>query len=304
MLTRARNICFVLGLFLAVFGFATSQTPTLAEIQPDELHHAVWQEEAENDYFVTSPICGECHSGIVDETGTDLSFDVAWRSSVMANAANDPYWLASVRKETLANPAELTPLIQDVCANCHMPMARFTANTQGNPQLILDEGGYADPANDLHVFAAEGVSCTICHQIQPDNFGEHESFDGNYLIDATTPIDAREIFGSREVARGSRRMQRGSGFIPVQSDHISAAEMCATCHNLTTPFLDENDEIAGMMHEQSPYSEWLNSDYATSQTCIDCHMLRAEGDAMMVDQGGAVHSGLVRHYTLEAITSY
>ena len=235
--------CF---LFISALGLLLFQNPVQAEVPSDNPHSPVLQTEAEGDFFVTAPICGQCHSGITDSAGTDISFDVAWRSSVMANASNDPYWLASVRRETVANPAELTPIIQDICATCHMPMARFTANMNGSPSLVLDAGGYADPANDLHAFAAEGVSCTVCHQIKDDNFGEPESFDGGYLIDDQTPAGERVLYGTYEISRGSiRRMSLSSGYDVVQSDHLAASELCATCHNLTTPYLDENDEIAG-----------------------------------------------------------
>ena len=31
--------------------------------------------------------------------GEDLSIGFAWRASIMANAARDPYWQAAVRRE-------------------------------------------------------------------------------------------------------------------------------------------------------------------------------------------------------------
>lgn len=295
----ALSLPFVVGIALIVLSLSQSAEQVVhANMPNDAIHQGISQTEAENDYFVTSPICADCHTDIQDAGGNDISYDVAWRSSIMANAANDPYWLASVQRETLANPAELTPVIQDICANCHMPMARVTANTQGDSFLVLGEGGYTDPNHELHAFANEGVSCTVCHQILPDNFGEEESFDGGYLIDTETPIGERAIYGPFPVERGVRNMSRGSGFIPVESEHITSSEMCATCHNLVTPFLDENGEIAGTIHEQSPYTEWLYSDYAESTSCVDCHMLRAEGEAMMVDSGGDLREGLALHHTL------
>ncbi len=44
--------------------------------------------------------------------------------------------------------------------------------------------GYLNPANQLHDLAMDGISCTSCHQIMPDNFGEKDSYSGHYLIDA------------------------------------------------------------------------------------------------------------------------
>lgn len=31
-----------------------------------------------------------------------------------------------------------------------------------------------------------------------------------------------------------------------QSDHISASKMCTTCHNLKTPYVDENGNMLSM----------------------------------------------------------
>ena len=51
--------------------------------------------------FFTSDRCVACHNGIVTAQGEDISFGTSWRPSMMANSARDPYWQASVRRETL-----------------------------------------------------------------------------------------------------------------------------------------------------------------------------------------------------------
>ena len=43
------------------------------------------------DFFAGSGICAVCHTQMVDEAGKDVSIDADWRSSMMANAARDPY---------------------------------------------------------------------------------------------------------------------------------------------------------------------------------------------------------------------
>src|SRR5690606_19267926 len=50
----------------------------------------------------------------------------------------------------------------------------------------------ADPLANL---AADGVSCTACHQIQPTNLGQESSLDGGFLIDLETPPEQRVLFG-------------------------------------------------------------------------------------------------------------
>ena len=56
--------------------------------------------------------------------------------------------------------------------------------------------------------AADGVSCTVCHQISEENLGEHASFDGGYVIDA---FPAGPGQGLRTV-RGVRRPPTGHAF--------------------------------------------------------------------------------------------
>ena len=55
-------------------------------------------------YFAGSGACASCHTNMTDESGADVSIDAFWRATMMANAARDPYWLASVRVETLGAP--------------------------------------------------------------------------------------------------------------------------------------------------------------------------------------------------------
>ena len=88
--------------------------------------------------FATSDKCLACHNGMSTPSGEDVSIGSAWRASIMANAARDPYWQAAVRREIVDHPAAATA-IQDECATCHAPMARFEAHTSGR-QLELFSG--------------------------------------------------------------------------------------------------------------------------------------------------------------------
>ena len=52
--------------------------------------------------------------------------------------------------------------------------------------------------------------------------------------------------------------------------------------NVKTPFTDDAGNILSTtpeseFPEQMPYSEWLASDYAGTQSCQQCHMARANG---------------------------
>jgi hypothetical protein len=237
-------------------------------------------------HFAGSGTCAMCHSEMVDEAGTDVSIDTFWRSTMMANAARDPYWQASVREEIQSHP-EYQAVIEDTCATCHMPMARFTAVAAGGQGQIF-ETGFLDPAHELHELALDGVSCTLCHQIEPSNLGEVSSFNGGFSIDSDLPSGERVNYGPFPVRPGlAQLMQQVSGFIPVESLHVKQAELCAACHTLYTPTIDAGGEIVGQFPEQMPFLEWLNSDYQDTLSCQGCHMPEAEGGVVLSTMGRA-----------------
>lgn len=143
----------------------------------------------------------------------------------------------------------------------------------------------------------DGISCTLCHQIKPDNFGDPESYSGHYLIDSQTPAGERLLYGPYGSPPGQQRIMQGvSGFIPELGPHIEESEMCGTCHNLNTPFLDSQDQIAGEFPEQAVYSEWLNSDFADQKSCQGCHMPEAQGSVQLSTTGGPKRSPFYQHY--------
>jgi hypothetical protein len=231
---------------------------------------------------------------MVDEAGADVSIDTFWRASMMANSARDPYWLASVRGETLSHP-EYQAVIEDKCAACHMPMAHSTAAAEGGTGVVLDDG-FSDQAHPLHALAIDGISCTVCHQIRQDGFGEEASFSGGYVIDTEVPAGERETFGQFQAGQQLVQiMQSASGFVPIQSPHVLQAEMCATCHTLYTPYVDAAGEIAGVFPEQMAYQEWQASSFGGSISCLDCHMPVAQGSVQLSTTGGPPRSPFYQH---------
>lgn len=246
-------------------------------------------------YFAGSGACASCHTNMTDESGADVSIDAFWRATMMANAARDPYWLASVRVETLGAP-ELKDVIEDKCTTCHMPMARTTVAVMDEAPGLLFESGFASPDHPHHALANDGVSCTLCHQIEPEGLGEMASFSGGFTIDTERPADERPAYnrfaGNPDL---SAVMQNASGFVPEQSEHITQAALCASCHTLHTPYLDASGAIAGEFPEQTPYFEWLHSQYAESTPCQGCHMPTAEGGVVTSVVGGEPRSPFAKH---------
>src|ERR1051326_5183854 len=68
--------------------------------------------------FATSQDCIACHNSLTPPPDEDVSVGVAWRSSIVANSSRDPYWQASVRRETIDHPMRATD-IEDECSICH-----------------------------------------------------------------------------------------------------------------------------------------------------------------------------------------
>ncbi len=220
----------------------------------------------ERDFFHTSDQCIACHSGMVSPSGEDISIGYTWRASMMANSARDPYWQAGVRREVMDHP-EAQATIEDSCSTCHMPMARFHAANN------LSVGEVFASLDSWDSRAMDGVSCTVCHQIQSDNFGDESSFGGGFVIDSDAPLGERLVFGPHDVDSGRQRVMQSAGeFIPSEGAHLQESELCATCHTLFTESLNEAGEQVGQLAEQVPYQEWLHSDYRGTQSCQNCHM--------------------------------
>jgi hypothetical protein len=246
---------------------------------------------ATTELFVTSSECIACHSNLTSPSGEDISIGYNWRASMMANSARDPYWHAGVRRESMDHP-EAQAAIEDKCSTCHMPMMRFTnAHAGGRGQVFATLEN--QPANAL---AMDGVSCTVCHQIQPDNFGQHESFDGGFEIETETPTGQRHIFGPHDVDGGHERiMNSASRFVPTQTQHLKESELCGTCHTLYTQALGPNGTVIGELAEQMPYQEWLHSDFRNTQSCQDCHMPELAQETAITSVLGVPRPGFSQH---------
>ena len=251
----------------------------------------------EDIHFSGSGNCAACHDNqgdgeqavMVDSNGRDLSISKAWKSSMMANSARDPYWHAVVASELSLYP-NLEEEINDTCSRCHAPMVNEVGRRTGEPVQILDSGsveegnlikGVLSKSMDDPDFkhAMDGVSCSLCHQIADDgNLGEPEGMTGEFHIEQYSEADIAErpAYG-QYVGIPPGYMQNRSNFKPVFGAHISTSESCASCHNLVSESVDTNGQpLADPVHfpEQMIYSEWEASSFAsgTGQSCQDCHM--------------------------------
>lgn len=241
----------------------------------------------ETGVFTAASSCASCHTGtttIMNHENKDVSSPTQWKHTTMAHALNDPFFTAVVEEEGHIFPDKKV-FIEDTCMSCHAPMGYTHAHQNielltDDPSGLLENGGYTmtQAMNDPH--SREGIACTACHQIQPDNLGDIASMSGHYKInsEAENGATAPAIFGQFHSPVG-QAMQNNTQYAPQYAAHISESSMCASCHNLYTPSLDLDgnpimigDKIA-QFPEQTPYWEWLNSQYPTDgETCQSCHM--------------------------------
>lgn len=250
--------------------------------------------------FHTSDRCVACHNGLVTASGHDVSIGFDWRASIMANSSRDPYWQASVRRETIDHP-QSAGAIEDECAICHMPIVRYEANLRGEKARVfahLPLGG-KDPDGRA---AADGVSCSVCHQIGTARLGTRESFNGGFVVQPAEPGEPRPEYGPFEVEPGHTRIMLSSseGYRPTQSEHIRRSELCATCHTLITEALGPDGRVVGHLPEQVPYQEWLHSDYREKESCQSCHMPVVDEPTPITRVFGQPRQGMARHVFVAA----
>jgi hypothetical protein len=247
--------------------------------------------------FQPAGVCMTCHNGLVTPSGEDISFGTAWRASMMAHSALDPYWQAGVRREVMDHP-KAESAIENECSRCHMPMAHVRSQALGQAQTVFAN---VPGASDPDPLALEGVSCAVCHQITSARLGQKESFTGHFTIDTTTPLEARPMYGPYDIDRGRTAVMRSvTGFVPTTATHVQQSELCATCHTLYTHPLDETGQPMGEFPEQVPYQEWLQSDFRTTQSCQGCHMPVVDEATRIASVVGEPREDVSRHTFLGA----
>ncbi len=210
-----------------------------------------------NELFAGSGECLMCHNDMTNAQGQSVSIISDWRSSMMANAARDPFWRAKVSHEGLVNP-EHAAVLEDICSKCHAPMGNFNAHHMGQALYSIE-----DMENDP--LAMDGVSCTACHQITPESLG---NYSGNIIFG-----EDKIIWGPYTEPFGNPMINH-TGYTPEYSPHIKDSKLCASCHTLLTNTVDLNGVPTGTEFvEQAVYQEWTNSSYpGINVSCQTCHV--------------------------------
>lgn len=274
-------LILVLAVFLGACGGSGSSVsaPPSDNLPPTEPAEPLPDSQTDHafisDHFSGSDNCASCHDGLQQADGTDVSIVADWQAGMMANSSRDPFWRAKVASEIRRNPL-LKDEIETTCARCHAPMAHVEAGF-AVAEIKLFEQGFLHPDNALFDAAADGVSCTLCHQIEDAvQLGTMDGFSGQFEIPFSFGVD-RMLYGQYDDPFANPMINQVA-FTPAGSEHASSSRVCASCHNLFTPIVDAAGNITNdVFPEQTVYTEWENSDFAATKSCADCHMPAADG---------------------------
>jgi hypothetical protein len=232
--------------------------------------------------------CVTCHGNY----DTDAEPWYNWRGSMMAQAARDPLWLAC-----LAVAEQDAPSVGDICIRCHSPGGWQEGRS-------IDTGG-----GMLTVKDRMSVQCDFCHRIVDYDYVEGVSPIED--VDVLATVDPLPLqYANGQFINDPAPVRRGP-YSDAEASHQfldspihRSADLCGTCHDVSSPVFDRvstYDYVPNTFDEKHPdmmirnmgpiertFSEWSNSDYATSgvfqpqfagnkadgivSTCQDCHM--------------------------------
>lgn len=204
--------------------------------------------------------CSECHETIYQQ----------WSQSMHAHAVTSPVTVAQVNQvmtTTFADAARPDPYL--FCNNCHSPVGvRLTG------QATLPMQPASPAAAEL---AAEGVSCTACHQFN----GESRSGQGGLKPFNRDLRPGRVFFGAIADSVGNPNHQSQASKVAAQPD-----KLCQNCHNVNYDSNGDGQIIKGAdLILQSIYTEWERYVAAGgTKSCMSCHLPVVESAARIAEK--------------------
>lgn len=252
---------------------------------PPETEDRVWA--TRHTQFVTSDQCMSCHFGDRTNFGpnmvVDNEFDVSpygeWRWTMMGLAGRDPIFYAQLESEVALHvtPGGAFPTPEDlenVCLRCHGVMGQRQF-THDNPDELFSVAK-AMAHTTYGGLARDGISCMACHRIENTaGIPLQQIQTGNFPV---APPDANgnvTLYGPYANPL-ERPMQEALAVNPVLGEHMKDSRLCASCHTVFLPVLDQGGQVIDQKYEQATYLEWQNSQFRDGspnvQSCQDCHM--------------------------------
>jgi cytochrome c553 len=276
--------------------------------------------------------------------GYNVSEYGEWRWSPMGLAGRDPIFHAQIESELEMLEKELPAdkkasaqtALTNLCLGCHGAMGqRQLAIDAAAGQTTAASGKPLDPNFKLEYFdlttaltekdrekenydyhkygnlAREGVSCTICHRIEPPPSLEkvkamgYDSELDYFLMRNTTGrferVKENTLYGPFDKV-AVVPMEASLGITPKYSAYFKDSRLCGSCHAINLPNVDAvrlnskyrdfpefptkldeagpSPDFKGYPHslEQATFVEWQNSVFANTKnpkeykSCQDCHM--------------------------------
>jgi hypothetical protein len=244
--------------------------------------------------IANSSTCATCHGNY--NTSHEPYFN--WQGSMMAQGGRDPLFLANM---AIAN--QDAPDSGDLCLRCHLSRGWL--------------GGRSVPTDGSGMLAADrdGITCDLCHRMVNPVFksGLSPAADSNILallsFRGTHYGNGMFVIDPTSTQRGPSSNSVAPHTFYASAFHKSAA-FCGTCHDVSNPAFQRdasgnyvanpfnttgtNFSAHFMAPVERTYSEWLFSDYASSNgvyapqfagnkpggrvsTCQDCHMRQVTG---------------------------
>lgn len=230
----------------------------------------------------------------------DISPYGEWSASMMGLAGRDPIFHAQIAWEAQHHP-DLADQAGNFCTRCHQAGAQrqfhldngqdaaenlpviFPPDQKPKGPLFSTAYTYLEPkqtidaATKYGALARDGVTCTICHQIEADGLGTEASFTGNFKY-PDHPGLVYGPFATEDIK--PYLMEQAIGVKPVHGPQMKDSALCGSCHTVITPVVTEHqtaNKEYRTAYEQSTFVEWLNSSFSgrtgtQGQSCQDCHM--------------------------------
>jgi hypothetical protein len=242
----------------------------------------------------------------------------------MGLAGRDPVFYAQLElearlfrdeyKDDPARAREYADTLTDTCLRCHGAMGRtqFHHDRGDAKKFSLDEvHATAGEEAKYGALARDGISCTVCHRMQPrPQPAEDKRPYLQYFLE--TSITGNLNLGPKGEVYGPFKddevspyvMEHGTGLKPKHNPFLKSSQLCGSCHTVALPAVErplgdghEPDEVCRTQTvslfqkfhhhvEQATYLEWLNSEFENevnptnpkAQSCQDCHMAKGLQD--------------------------
>jgi hypothetical protein len=259
------------GTFALVLAAACSVAPEEELQRPEPLAALPPPSAVETERFRDAEACGQCHlvkddtPVLHDATGANVSPVLLWRSSLMALAARDPFYLA-VFAEEIARAPDRKAEIDATCTRCHAPAGSEQRAAMGAHLSFEELVAGTSPAA---ILGRGGVTCTLCHQISASSVGD-AAFTGKFGVGY-----GRQLFGpyANPVVMP---MELIVNFTPTYGAHVQQSALCATCHTVIIP------TPSGEVVEQATFLEWRSSSFSPGQPCQACHVASVDHDGVAI----------------------